>query len=392
MPTLSPPLDPVKLWLARLLRGAEPGALPDESALLQVARREGVLTLCQYHWRRSPAWAQAPATLQAELTRCVQQEVAVELARTVALRAVLAALAQAGLPVLLIKGSALAHTLYPQPYLRSRCDTDLLVPSRADAERAWQVFQTLGYQRPATVAGDLISYELGCYKTSPGGWTHALDVHWRPSNHAFFAERLTFPELAAAAVPLPALGPHAQGLGLAHALLLACIHRMGNLSVGNANRLIWLYDIHRLAQGLTDQQWQQIVILAEERALCGPCCDGLDSARQWFATTLPDAILNRLRAGADREGFDPRPFQSLWRFQWLTLRTLPTNRMRLRWLGEHLFPNAGYLRSKYGFHSSLWLPWFYAVRIVRGIFRRLTRDRRRELKITPKPPTPSQSA
>lgn len=372
MPTLSPPLDPVKLWLARLLRGEEPGALPDESALLRVARAEGVLALCQYHWRRSPAWGQASPALQAELTRCVHQEVAVELARTVELRAVLAALAQAGLPVLLIKGSALAHTLYPQPYLRSRCDTDLLVPSRAEAERAWQVFQTLGYRRAATVAGDLISYELGCYKTGPRGLTHALDVHWRPSNHVLFAERLTFPELAAAAIPLPALGPDAQGLGLVHALLLACIHRMVNMPVGNANRLIWLYDIHRLAQGLTDQQWQQIVILAEERALCGPCCDGLDNARLWFATTLPDAVLNRLRAGADREGFDPHLFQSLWRFSWLTLRTLPSYTMRLRWLGQYLFPSASYMYSKYGINSSLWLPWFYAVRIVRGTFRPLT--------------------
>lgn len=373
MPTLSPPLDPVKLWLARLLRGAEPGALPDESALLKVARAEGVLALCQYHWRRSPAWAQVPAALQAALTRCVHQEVAVELARTVALRAVLAALAQAGLPVLLIKGAALAHTIYPQPYLRSRCDTDLLVPSREEAERVGRVLQTIGYQQPLSMymSCDLVSYELGCYKTSPGGWTQALDVHWRLANNALFAERLTFPELAAAAVPLPALGPHAQGLGLAHALLLACIHRMANMQVGNANRLIWLYDIHRLAQGLTDQQWQQIVILAEERALCGPCCDGLDSARQWFATTLPDAILNRLRAGADREGFDPRPFQSLWRFNWLTFRTLPSNTMRLRWLSQYLFPSASYMRSKYGFNSSLWLPWFHAVRIVRGIFRRL---------------------
>lgn len=371
MSTLSPPLDPVKLWLAMLLRGAEPGAMPDESALLEVARAEGVLALCQYHLRRSPAWAQASAGLQAELTRCAHQEVAVELARTVELRAALAALAQAGLPVLLLKGAALAYSLYPQPYLRSRCDTDLLLPSREDAERAWQVFQTLGYQRPNAVAGDLISYELGCYKTSPGGLTHALDVHWRLSNNALFAERITFPELAAAAVPLPVLGPHARSLGLAHALLLACIHRMAHMPVGSANRLIWLCDIHRLAQGLTDEEWQQVATLAEERALCGPCSDGLDSARQWFATVLPDAVLSRLRAGADREGFDPRQFQPRWRFAWLTFRTLPSTAMRLRWLGQHLFPNAGYLRSKYGFHSALWLPWFYAVRIVRGIHKRL---------------------
>ena len=44
---------------------------------------------------------------------------------------------------------------------------------------------------------------------------------------------------------------------------------------------------------------------------------------------------------------------------------------RWRWLGQRLFPDAAYLREQYGFHSALWLPWFYAVRIGRGIWLRL---------------------
>ncbi len=82
--------------------------------------------------------------------------------RAAELREVLAALAGAGLPVLLLKGAALAYTLYPEPHLRERCDTDLLLPSRDEAERAWRVLQTLGYQRPNAVSGDLIVHELGC--------------------------------------------------------------------------------------------------------------------------------------------------------------------------------------------------------------------------------------
>jgi len=364
----TPSPDLIRAWLAAVVRGAEPGGMsPDEAGLLETARAEGVLTLCHHQLCRSSAWTQYPEPLRETLTRHAYQAVAVELMRAAELREVLAALAQADLPVLLLKGAALAYTLYPEPHLRERCDTDLLLPSREDAERAGRVLQTLSYQQSMSMAGDLISYELGCYKTGPGGLTHALDVHWRLSNNALFAERLTFPELAAAAVPIPALEPHARGLGLAHALMLACIHRMANMRVGNANRLIWLYDIHLLAQRLTDQQWRQIVMLAEERALCGPCCDGLDSARQWFATTLPDEVLSRLRAGADREGFDPRQFRPRWRFEWLTFRTLPSTAMRLRWLGQYLFPNAGYLRSQYNFRHPLKLPWFYGARILRGI-------------------------
>ncbi len=150
------------------------------------------------------------------------------------------------------------------------------------------------------------------------------------------------------------------------------MHRVAHLPAGNADRLIWLYDIHLLAQRLTDEQWQQWMMLAEERGVCGPCLDGLRTAQPVFETVLPDEIQRRLRASADREGwFDPRLARKRWRLEWLNFRALPSTTARLRWLGQYLFPDAGYLRRKYGFRHSLGLPWFYGVRIVQGIAKRL---------------------
>ncbi|MCU0809137.1 MAG: hypothetical protein MUC53_14875, partial [Candidatus Contendobacter sp.] len=96
MTTLSPSPDPVKAWLAALLRGAEPGPMPDEAALLATAQAEGVLALCHERLRRSPTWTQYPETLRAALTRRACQEVAVEMLRAAELRAVLEALARQG--------------------------------------------------------------------------------------------------------------------------------------------------------------------------------------------------------------------------------------------------------------------------------------------------------
>ena len=369
----TPSLDPVRAWLAAVIRGAEPGTPPpDEAGLLDTAQAEGVLALCHDRLRRSPAWTRYPETLRAALTRHAYQEVAVEMLRAAELRAVLEALARQGLPVLLLKGAALAYTLYPEPHLRSRCDTDLLLPSQEEAEYAWRVLQTLGYQQPNAVTGDLIVYQLNIYKTSRGGLTHALDVQWRLSKAALFAESFPFTELAAAAVPIPALGPHAHGLGLVHALLMACMHRVFHLPDGSGNRLIWLYDIHWLAQRLTDEQWQQWMTLAEERGVCGPCLDGLRTAQLAFETVLPAEIQHRLKAGADREGwFNPRLARKRWYLEWLSFRALPSTGARLRWLGQYLFPDAGYLRRKYGLRHSLWVPWFYGVRIVQGVAKRI---------------------
>ena len=365
MPTVSPSPDPIRAWLAAVVRGAEPGAmLPDEAGLLDTAQAEGVLALCHDRLRRSPAWTRYPETLREALTRHAYQEVAVEMLRAAELRAVLEALARQGLPVLLLKGAALAYTLYPEPHLRSRCDTDLLLPSREEVERAWRVLQNLGFQRSHIELGDLTHYELGCYKISHSGLIHTLDLHWQLSNTALFAERFAFTELVAAAIPIPALGLHAYGLGPVHALLLACMHRITNMWLGTADRLIWIYDIHLLVQHLTNEQWQQITTLAEERMLCGPCLNGLNSAQALLATVLPNDIQRRLRVGADREGFDPRQIDTWWRYEWLALCTLPSTIMRLRRLGQYLFPSVEHMRHRYGFHNPLWLPWFYSLRIV----------------------------
>ena len=368
----TPSPDPIRAWLAAVMRGDEPGAMPsDEAVLLEAARAEGVLALCHHQLRRAPAWTACSETLREALTRHAYQAVAVELMRAAELRDVLAALAQADLPVLLLKGAALAYTLYPEPHLRDRCDTDLLLPSRDEAERACRVLQTLGYQRPNAVSGELIIHEIGCHKTSPSGLIHALDIHWRLNNAALLSERFTFAELAAAAMPIPVLGPHAHSLGLVHALLLACMHRVAHLPEGNADRLIWLYDIHVLVQSLSDAQWQSVMTLAEERGVCGPCLDGLRTTQTAFETVVPDEVWGRLRTGADREGwFNPRLARKRWRLEWLNFRALPSTAARLRWLSQHLFPDADFMRRQYGFRHPLGLPWFYGVRIARGIAKR----------------------
>jgi hypothetical protein len=48
-----------------------------------------------------------------------------------------------------------------------------------------------------------------------------------------------------------------------------------------------------------------------------------------------------------------------------------------RLLREHLFPPAEYMQAKYGFTGRLWLPAFYASRVLNGMrewFRPLSRN------------------
>ena len=135
---------------------------------------------------------------------------------------------------------------------------------------------------------------------------------------------------------------------------------------GAADRLVWLYDIHLLAQRFTDESWQQVMTLVEERSLCGPCLDGLSAAQILLATVLPGRVLSRLRAGADREGFDPRQFRQRWRFEWLTFRA-PALRHRASTLARSALVPRCRLPAKpiMAFKIHYVYPGIMGVRIVR---------------------------
>lgn len=371
--------DPIKLWLAKLLCGQEPGAMPDEAKLLATARSEGVLALCHDRLRRLPAWNHCSMTLRTTLTQAAYQEVALEMVRAEELRKVLATLAQQNLPVMILKGAALAYTLYPKPHLRSRCDTDLLFSSMKDAERASKALQIMGYKQSMDIAGDLIQYELNCCKITSAGVNHDLDIHWGVSNCALFANRFSFFELKAKAVSIPELSPHAYGLNQNYALLLACMHRINNLWPGTADRLIWIYDIYLITSHLTSEQWKEFALLAEARELCGPCLDGLYIAHKLFNTQPPEDIRYQLQKGMHKESLNLTKAHTRWQYKCLTFRHLPI-KIGLRWLLQHFFPTIKYLKSKYNFKNNLYSPWFYGLRFTQEISKEIALKRNRKPK------------
>ncbi|MEA2116090.1 MAG: nucleotidyltransferase family protein [Thermodesulfobacteriota bacterium] len=192
--------------------------------------------------------------------------------------------------LLLIKGAPLSYTLYPEPSFRPRCDTDLLFPDRASAEKGWSIVQERGYQRPNAVSGEIISHEFSCCKTGPASIGHNLDLHWRLSNNQLFARLFDFDELAHSAVKVPQLN-NADTLGPEHALLLACVHRIQHKTEQQENRLIWLYDIHLLCRSFSPAMWQQFLAAAQKKQLCSICLDGLRSAMIFPGTSVPESTI-----------------------------------------------------------------------------------------------------
>ena len=286
---------------------------------------------------------------------------------------VLSALAEAGVESVLLKGAALAYTHYPEPSLRTRCDTDVLIRPR-DLGIARRVLARLAYEQRPGVSGSLVSYEE-CHLKQDGALAHVIDLHWQVNNGQVFALALPCADAFSRSVSVPGLGPFAHTLCPPHALLLACMHRAGHLGADGdeGNRLIWLYDIHLLATAMTVPEWREFTALCAAGNMRRVAADAFARVRADFATPIPGEVIETLMQRARNElsaaYLDPRRRS----FLLVDLRGLGTWKSRATLLRERLFPPASYLRARYRPRSPSaprWLlPWWYARRAAEGVWK-----------------------
>ena len=134
-----------------------------------------------------PSW---PASIRQALLDAERGEAALEIVRRQELCRLLEAFAAADVPILLLKGAALAYSLYPEPWLRPREDTDLLVRS-ADARRASDVLASAGYRPALMQSGDFVTHQRLHVRSDRTGRRYACDLHWKIANPAPFADLLS---------------------------------------------------------------------------------------------------------------------------------------------------------------------------------------------------------
>jgi len=308
----------------------------------------------------------APPVLERTLARAAVQQAAIDGRLAAETRRVLEALARAGVPSLVTKGASLAFTHYPYPCLRPRTDTDLLIRAR-DTETAFRVLESLQYDALDMTRGDLLLHQRTYIKADSLGLRHVYDVHWKLAAPRVAAELLQWDEVWPDARSIPALSPHARTLSDAHALLLACVHRIAHHF--DSPTLIWLYDIHLLASSLDDAGIREFTRLANRTAAASMCARSLALAQGHFGTRLPAGLVEALERRKDdtaaRFGANARPIDVLLS----DLRALTDWQDRMRLLRQHLVPPVDYMRRRYGVASSFALPILYAHRCVTGVRR-----------------------
>ena len=92
------------------------------------------------------------------------------------------ALAGAGIESVLLKGSALARSIYPEPWLRPMDDVDILVPERAMAD-VQRIFAGLGLQlRPPQTRAERLNHHWPLAAMQAHGGIVFVEVHQRVLN------------------------------------------------------------------------------------------------------------------------------------------------------------------------------------------------------------------
>jgi len=205
---------------------------------------------------------------------------------------VLRQMSTAGIPVMLLKGAALATTVYGSFAARPMGDLDVMVP-RADAHRAWQLMVDSGWRKE--FEGGATFYEGHHHLAAlvdPKGLGIVLEVHRAivPPGGPFLVDDT---ELWRDATPVSVGGTSAWVPSRPHQLLHLCAHfawsNMLSSGLGRTAR-----DVAALLEaGPLD--WDAFVALAQ-RTHAGTCAFWtLSMARALSGASVPTAALDQLR-------------------------------------------------------------------------------------------------
>jgi hypothetical protein len=346
--------------LARLLRdGAWTDALTRAGdAVLTGADAHGLAPLLHWRLRAVPG---VPEALREALRQRALQAAAIELARRAELVRVLALLHAQGLEPVLLKGAALAHTLYPEPHLRPCVDVDLMVaPAQRGAVAA--LLRAEGYATTAFQGGELVNAQSSYWRDLPAGAAMTFDVHWRIATSPLFAHVLTHAWLRGRARPVLPLGPHALGPAPVDALLHGCLHRAGVVARHpRGDRLIWLHDLHLLAAPLDRAGWDEFLELCGRHRVRGLCRRALEAVAAAFGTAIPPHAQAALARARDEPAEALSAGHPL-RLKWAELRALPTWMERARYVRETVLPAPEYVLERYQERRRWLLPALYVRR------------------------------
>lgn len=354
-------------------RAALPEVLPslDWQAVIQCANSERITPLVYHTLKDQPL----PPDVLDQMRDIYYDSARRNIVRFSQLENLLRVLAVEQIPVILLKGSALAEPVYGSVALRPMTDLDLLVAPR-DFERAVAAAQDLGYQRTLGEAHTDTDMVEACVAQMvlPEMDGSYIEIHWDVLHPPYYQGRVDKDWLWQTARPVsvgrqPALllSPEAGALHLCAHL---CLHHFGQ-------GLLWQNDVAELLARCADGfDWDLLLRKAVEVQLARALQIVLPSAAADFGAPVPPDVLRRLPAlpvsSPERLTFQRMmdPHQSGASLTLNFLLGLPGWREKMRYALTSAFPSPAYMRQRYHISHPLLLPFYYPYRWITGLTRR----------------------
>ena len=359
-------------------------------ALVDTARAEGLGPLL-YHATRGLDLL--PAHVEQELRRQYLTTARRNVLVFRALEEVLCRLEDAHIPVILLKGAALAQGVYGNVALRPMDDVDLLV-REAQVPGAIRAMASLGYSPvPPRAYRSQVRLVHADRSSRP-----PFELHWSLFVSFYHQSMLPADWLWETALTQSIgdasahiLGPEAQVLHLCGHLAL---HHGGE----NSPRGLWLHDVAALLDSYRGRlNWDALLARAETCGLVLSLQQVLGEVTDVWRAPLASRVLDRVRALEPSSSelralaaLSPTNRPALQRFV-SELAALPGFGQRLRVVWRNLFPPAAYLKEVYRLPHPLLLPLAYPYCWLAGLasaLRAIVRPRFR----SPGQPSASQAS
>jgi hypothetical protein len=366
-------------YIGSVLRDASPLA-PDARIeqwveLLEVLRANWIIPLFYRKIGSLPPECRPPEPITDEMRQAFLLSRVRSLHMEGQLREIIDAFKKEGVRVLVLRGPALAFSLYPDPAMRPSCDLDLLVIPE-DVIKARGILERLGYSCLAKrfeVGRDFFREECFIDENNPGN-TFPVDLHWvHWELHPFLkgSEEVDILDLFQRGWKIETPTLAFETLDPVDYLIHSAIHLV--MVHKNEMRLSWIYETALLAQQLkVDDDWKTL----QERCVAWrarlPLEQCLKMAQVWAGLELPEGI--------DDFSTWPQPTEderTVWvdtmRHHWVTIllkRSLANPSLllkRIPSLLRLLFPHPNIVRFCYPTSSNWLLPISYVRRWFRWI-------------------------
>ncbi len=327
-------------------------AHPDQAALLceqaqglqqweglpAQAEAHGLIPLLYTHFQA--AGVAVPPAIKQQLLGYYMQHAHATRVRTQVLTDILTCFQHAGIDVLVLKGAALAHLVYPQPLLRPMRDIDILVRAE-EVYRAYALLPEIGFTPPPGAHYGLgpDHHHLTAIKRAADGFSVSVEVH-----HALHlnerGDPLRYDAYAPTAQSFTLGGVTAWTLGREEMLWHIYRHAFC-MPVGyEPLRLIWVADLLSLVEAWVDGlDWERV---RRQYRAAWNVLPLLHSLSPWS-----DTVLQRLRLPIERQWSGVAMSYEGWpRYDLATFRARGQGMRQI--VRDSVVPSPLWLRLTYG--------------------------------------------